>query len=454
MDRPVTPASSIPGFAWPSLPGAAGAAMLAMQWQLERSQWWTPAQLRAHQLLQLRNLLLHATESVPRYRDGLRALGMDSVSRLDWDGFARWPVVRKADVQADPGGFLASAYPPEHGRIAETYTTGSTGTPMRVVHTEVSQFFAQALTIREHLLHERDFSLKFAVMKHALDRTSQPGWGLVNMVFPTGPGCAIGVDRDVSEQLDWLLREAPGYLMAYGSHLRALILHSRKAGRKPQGLRQLLCYGEMPPEDLAALAMECWGVPVVPNYSCEEFSLLASRCPGHGHYVVHAENVVLEVLRDDGSACPPGEVGRIVVTGLHNFAMPLIRYELGDYGEPGTACPTGRGLPTLARVAGRRRNMLRHPAGGLRRPTFPGDLWLSVAPFEQVRLVQRELAAIEVQYALPRELTTAEHASLKEKLQDKLGFPFALTFTRVVRVERKASEKFEDFVCLVADDDG
>jgi phenylacetate-CoA ligase len=52
-----------------------------------------------------------------------------------------------------------------------------------------------------------------------------------------------------------------------------------------------------------------------------------------------------------------------VVTPLHNFAMPLIRYAIGDYAEAGPPCACGRGLPVLARILGRARNLLTLPHG-------------------------------------------------------------------------------------------
>ena len=71
----------------------------------------------------------------------------------------------------------------------------------------------------------------------------------------------------------------------------------------------------------------------------------------------------MEVLDNHGRPCKEGETGRVVLTDLHNFTMPLIRYEIGDYAEVGPPCACGRGLPVLARILGRSRNMLTLPAG-------------------------------------------------------------------------------------------
>ena len=57
---------------------------------------------------------------------------------------------------------------------------------------------------------------------------------------------------------------------------------------------------------------------------------MAMECPQGRIHVIPAAGI-LEILREDGSPCSAGEVGEIVVTGLLNDAMPLIRYRVGDY---------------------------------------------------------------------------------------------------------------------------
>jgi phenylacetate-CoA ligase len=438
------PSSCVPGIAWPGLPTAAGAAMLALQWQLEESQWWPAQRIVAYQLKQLRALIEHAAARVPFYG---RAKG--GVATLDENTFRDWPILRKSDIRANEAALRATAYPAAHGGVTQTQTTGSTGMPIRVYRTQVESFFAQALVLREHLLHGRDFSRKFGAMRAYVNETTQAGWGVANQVFATGAGCAIPFHADLDQQLDWLARERPAYLLGKPSNLRALVLRSRERGIVPAGLVELICFSETLPEDLRPLARDCWNVPVTDTYSCNEAAGLAMQCPGFEHYLVHAENVYLEVLRDDGEPCGPGETGRVVITPLHNFAMPLIRYELGDYAQVGEPCPTGRGLPVLARIAGRVRNMLRDPAGRTRFPSFPPTLWMDVAPIRQARLVQRTLSSIEVQYVMDGGLSAEQGRRLVGALQERLGYPFDITLSRVAEIERQPGGKFEEFLSLL-----
>jgi len=443
------PISEVGGIVWPAIAPAPAATMLAMQWQLEDAHWWPADKLLEQQMRQLRMLVGHAVAHVPYYRDLLADAGLGSASEIDAESFRRLALLPKSKVRSNEAGLTASWMPSHHRRTIYTYTTGSTGEPTRVAHTDVSQFFSDALGIHDHLLHGRDLSQKYGVIKSSVKRGSQPGWGVVNALFSTGPAVQQSSSLDMDAQLDWLLEERPAYLQSYCSNLLALVKRSAETGKVPAGIRQLLGYGDMPPPELPLLARSVWGAEFVATYSCMELGLVASQCPGHHHYLVHAPAFYVEVLRNDGEPCAAGETGRLVITALHNFAMPLIRYEIGDYAEVGGPCPTGRGLPTLARIAGRYRNMLRHPDGRLTWPSFPGEMWVKLSPVRKVRLVQTEPARIEVQYEMDRELTAHEQSALRGGLTEKLGRHFDFAFSREASLQRAPGEKWEDFVSLL-----
>lgn len=323
--------------------------MLAMQWQLEEAHGWPAEQLLEQQMRQLRVLIAHAVAHVPYYERLLAQAGLQNASEIDAHTFRRLPLLPKAKLRANEAALAASWLPSQHGRTTYTYTTGSTGEPTRVAHTEVTQFFSDALAIHDHLLHGRDFSQKYGVLKASAQRASQPGWGTVDALFATGPAVYQSSSVDVDRQLDWLMEERPAYLQSDSRTLLALVKRSAETGKVPAGLRQLIGRGDLPPPELAPLARSVWGADFVALYGCTELGLMASQCPGHDHYLIHAPAVYLEVLREDGEPCMPGETGRVIVTPLHNFAMPLLRYESGDYAEAGAPC-RGRGSPTLGRI--------------------------------------------------------------------------------------------------------
>jgi phenylacetate-CoA ligase len=177
--------------------------------------------------------------------------------------------------------------------------------------------------------------------------------------------------------------------------------------------------------------------------------MVALQCPDHDHYHVQAENLLLEVLGEDGNPCRPGETGRIVLSDLHNFASPLIRYEIGDYAEAGESCPCGRGLPVLARILGRARNMLSLPAGDRIWPSFPESEMLRAAPVRQFQVIQRGPREIEAKFVVEGSPSTGQEKKLKDFLIGCLGDDFHLAMSFVEEIPRSPGGKYEDFMNLL-----
>ena len=263
--------------------------------------------------------------------------------------------------------------------------------------------------------------------------------------FNTGKMYYCPIDKPLAEQLEWLTSREPAYLLTYPSNLRALLQKADETGMKVPGLREISTMGEVLDSDVREACARVWGLPVIDVYSAQEVGMIALQCPDHAHYHVQAENIYAEVLDGGDRPVKPGRVGRMVVTDLHNFASPLIRYEIGDYAEVGERCPCGRGLPVLNRIQGRTRNMLTLPDGGQVWPRFSLSRVRKIAPVNQFRLIQRSLEDIQVDLVVGRPLTKPEENKLRETISDSLGHPFRMEFNYMDEIPRAANGKFEDF---------
>lgn len=296
---------------------------------------------------------------------------------------------------------------------------------------------------------------KLAAIRVSGERVSPEGtvggsWGAsTDTVYQTSPAALLSIFRDIDVQRRWLIEQNPHYLLSHPTNIRTLALCFGEEGGELTNLRQVRTMGEMLPADLRELCREVWGVPVADIYTAEEMGYMALQCPEHEHYHVQAENVLLEVLDDEYRPCAPGQIGRVVVTALHNFASPLIRYEIMDYAQVGEPCTCGRGLPVLKRIVGRQRNMIMLPDGSQHWPGFGARWWANVAPIRQIQLVQRQLDRLEARLVINRSMTDAEQSELIGNLQKRLAFPYPIDIRYVDRIERSAGGKYEDFISLV-----
>jgi phenylacetate-CoA ligase len=445
--------STVPGVKWPGIPSPDGAALLAVHHQLDQSQWWPREKLEARQFDQLREILAHAAQTVPFHRERLIAAGIDPARAIAPAAFARLPLLTRREIQTQGVALQSSALPPGHGQLVEHLTSGSIGEPLRVFGTQVDSMFWLAQTLRDHLWHRRDFAGKLCAIRSRTNDSEQPSWGpATDALFDTGPRAILNIRADPARQLEWLQQHDPTYLLSHPTNLRELARLALKEGIKLPRLKEVRCFGEALPQDLRALCREAWGASLTDVYSAEEVGYIALQCPEHEHYHIQSEHLLVEVLDDQGKPCGPGEIGRVVVTTLHNFAMPLIRYALSDYAEVGAPCDCGRGLPVLTRILGRSRNMLTLPDGRRVWPTFPAMRY-SAATIRQLQIIQHTRERVEARFVAERGLLPEEEQALVSAIRDAFGYPFVVTLTPVPEIARSAGMKCEDMISLVAEND-
>jgi phenylacetate-CoA ligase len=269
-----------------------------------------------------------------------------------------------------------------------------------------------------------------------------PDWGRpVNLIWRTGKIALIDHGRQpVGVVADFLLREQPAYLFTFPSYLRLLAAHFREAPRKLTSLRAAWVSSETVDEGLREACREAFGCRIVEDYTSGETGYIALQCPQCAKLHVQSEVALVEVLDAEGAACGPGEIGRVVVTPLHNFAMPLLRYEIGDEAEVGAPCACGRGLPVLNRVVGRTQDYFVLRSGERRRVDVNHYGLSAIAPVMEFQFEQSDVDNLELKLVVSRPLTPRERERVDRivaaagrigSFQTKVTFHDALERTEV-----------------------
>jgi phenylacetate-CoA ligase len=417
--------------------------------QLERSQWAEPADIQASQFVHLRGLAEYCRQYSPFFARRLTAAGLTPAELATPAGLAALPVMTRRDLQS-----ADDVYCRETGRtIYETRTTGSTGEPVVVRKTQVSQLFWSAMTVREHLWHERDFGGRFCVVRAPISAPfERPDWGPpVSLLASTGSLLALPIATDVAPLVARLREFQPQILSTYPTTLGAVTRYCRERGITMPALQHILTSSETLSASVRSDAEATFGARVADNYSSEEVGHIALECPTSGRYHVMAESLIVEVLDRAGRPCQPGDIGRVTITDLHNRVTPLVRYDIGDFAEASEPCACGRGLPTLARIVGRERNLLIRPDGTRYWPLTGFPRCRDVAPVLQFQFVQENLETVEARLVTERTLTCEEEDRLRTLFQSSVGYPFTVRFAYFDdRLPVSPTGKFEEFVCHVA----
>jgi phenylacetate-CoA ligase len=99
------------------------------------------------------------------------------------------------------------------------------------------------------------------------------------------------------------------------------------------------------------------------EYGCTETGVVAFDCP-KGNLHVLSSNVIVEIIDENDSVLPIGEEGEIVVTELHSYYLPFIRYKLGDRGKLyNFSCSCGLPFEILELLSGRKDDYIITPEG-------------------------------------------------------------------------------------------
>jgi phenylacetate-CoA ligase len=140
--------------------------------------------------------------------------------------------------------------------------------------------------------------------------------------------------------------------------------------------------------------------------------------------------LVVEVVDEDGNACDVGVPGRVLVTSLHNSAMPLIRYDIGDVAELGEPCDTGLSWPVLNKVNGRLRDSIVLPNGEFRLVTFFDSKMLGTRKLRDYQIILFQ-DAITFLYHVDEELSQDEKEDIQTEILEAFKLDLPIIFRRM-----------------------
>jgi phenylacetate-CoA ligase len=324
--------------------------------ELERSQWYSPEQLREIQWAKLRGLLAHAAASVPYYRALFRDLGVQPEDFRRLEDFSALPVLPKEVVRDRSRELIAEGAGPLIPRV----TSGATGIPLRVYIDRGSRDWLLAAVRRGRRWWGLDVGDRYArLTTSSPPRRERLRKALLN---ERSFSCVELSDAAMERLYRRLQRFHPACLRGNPHTLArfAQFVATRSARERRLRPRVVYCSAETLYPHQRALLQQTFHCPVVDQYGSNENGLLAVECPA-GRMHIAAENVFMESRPLNGGGAGMSE---LVVTDLNNRAMPLLRYALGDLGTPtAESCPCGRGLPLLTLKAGRTGDFVVLPGG-------------------------------------------------------------------------------------------
>jgi phenylacetate-CoA ligase len=439
--------------AWPPIVRGEAAELAAMLALFDRTQWMKRRELIAQQYGQLAILAEHLARESKQFAKRLADAGLTHGDIASEDGLRRLPPLTRRELQVAPQDLFCARIPNGHGPLGESRTSGSSGEPVVIRRTSLNLLMWRAFNIRSQIWQSTDFAGRTTTIRPQFTEISEkPDRGPpINQLFKTGPVQGIPITVDIRRQAELLREFKPDNLIVYPTNLEHLCRYFAEHGDAPESLKWVYTVSETLKPHTRELARKVLGATVLDKYSSQEVGVVAAECSESGLYHIMSEGLIVEVVKDDGSPCRIGDSGRVLITDLHNFATPLVRYDIRDYAEVGGACPCGRGLPTLKRILGRERNMLIKSDGTRNWPLIGMHAFRDVAPVQQYQFIQHELERIEVRMVTESPLTAAQEKKLAGIMKAALDYDCKLEFTYFAgELPQSAAGKFEEFVSMVS----
>ena len=376
---------------------------------------------------ELKAIVKFSKQRIPYYTNSFESIasvdGTESIEEL----LHALPILSRRQAQENFDGLYFKS--PEHdpNDYAIQATSGSTGKPVSVM--KFAPLYSaeyDALTLTEWQLNNRDTSKTISTFRIVETEYDQIPLGApLSYIGATRLHTSLSIlKRTIAELLDELHRLRPDYLFVNGIVARQLALAQFKSGYEPIKIEQFLTVSDRVDPQLRILVNEVFGARIIDRYSSEEFGYIALQCPVHDHLHTCSPSLIVEVVDENGQACEVGVPGRVLVTSLHNFAMPLIRYDIGDIAELGEPCDTGLNWPVLNQVNGRVRDSVTLPNGEFHLVTFFESKMLSNRKLRDYQIVLFQ-DAITFLYHVEIELETEEKTDIQNEILEafKLGLP-------------------------------
>ncbi len=425
--------------------------------ELEQTQWWSWDKIQSLQMRKLEALIRYAYENVPFYRRRFDEVDLHPRDIQAPDDLIRLPVLTKRDIQNHLHELLAKDV--NKRRWTENHTGGSTGHPLTFYQDANYWAWANADLLRNYRMAGYQLGMRWAFLWGSdYDAQAHRGWFghlknriIYNVLWINTFDLSVST---LTWHIEQLIRFQPHILIAYVSSATLLARMIREQDVKEIKPRAIQTSAEVLTCNDRHFLEETFGCSIFDRYGCREVSNIAHECEKHTGLHILAENNLVEFIKKDGQPARPGEEGHIIVTNLNNYAMPFIRYDIGDVGIPSNriSCPCGRGLPLMETIKGRTTDIFISPSGKLLHGEFFTHLFYKTQGIYQFQVIQETSADIVIKIVPETQFNKDKTFQFLEKTIHDYGDPnFQIHFELCDQIPTSVSGKFRFTISKLPD---
>lgn len=419
---------------------------------LNESQWWSLQDQKEYQNEKLRIIVRHAYETIPYYREVMSQRKLCPSDIKTTDDLPKLPILTKDILRKRHTDLISSEYP--NSKRVYGKTGGTTGKSLVLISDAGTQPRQWAVWWRHRMRFGLELNDEFIVFAGRsvipLSNLNPPFWRRNWPLRQTYVSIHHMTEKNMAALADYLIQRQVKYYSGYPSGVylvaKYLLDNNIRLPHPPEivtlGAETLL------PHQQQTIA-EAFNCDVTDQYGASEQCGNISDCEHH-HYHADMEFGAIEFLPLSGV---PANVRRIVCSGFWNFAMPLIRYDIGDIAtlpETETECPCGRKSPIVERIDGRIESYIITSDGRqLGRLDF---LFKDTPAIEEAQLVQERISEVAIRLVCNAQYSTQHEKKLLADCRRYLGDSIQIHFEYLEEIPRSANGKFRQIISTVFKD--
>ncbi len=389
-------------------------------------------------------LLLHSQQCVPYYNDLFNeVITQEEIEQNPKLCLSKLPILTKDIIRTNFERLKSSDL--ERRNYYFNTSGGSTGEPIKLIQDKEFDNWSTALTYLYSYLVGRDVGER-EVRLWGSERDifqGSMGWkaNFFNFLNNTTYLNAFQMTSQKMRQfIRSLNRNPPKLIIAYAQSIYELAKFAEQEQIEIIPQQAIMTSaGTLYPwmREKIATVFQC---QVFNRYGSREVSNIACERPGYeGLWVAPWGNYV-EIVDDENNPVPPGVEGNILVTSLRNYAMPLIRYKIGDRGVLGESHGAGQ---ILQRVSGRNVDTFKTQDGTL----IDGEYFTHLLYFKdwvnKFQIIQKNYSLIVIKIIKSDiDYQAKELDDIIEKCQVIMGKNCEVKFEFVTDIPTNASGKF------------
>ena len=421
--------------------------------ELEKSQYYSPERIRNLQWMKLAPLLKHAYENCPFYRKRFLEVGLKPSRIHSPDDFLEFPPLSKSDIKENLSAMIAENC--SKVDLVKDMTGGSTGFPLVFYYSRERRDSRNAAQIRHSRWSFWDIGDRAAFIWGAVRDISSPKSLKARfrdvLLRRNGPflNTFSMSEEDMYIFAEKLKRYQPKAILGYAqpTALFARFLQDHKIlDVHPSAI---ITSGEVLLPGNRELIENVFHCKVFNRYGCREVGIIANECEEHQGLHINAENLYIEFIREGRPVIE--ESGEILIPDLQNYAMPLIRYKIGDVGRLlKKTCSCGRGLPLMDAIDGRVTDFIVTPEGKL---VSGVALTLTVNNIEGIKkaqLVQERINQLKVKLVRDKGFTDDSAKNLLDNIVKHVGDKVETEIQYVSEIPKELSGKYRFSISKVA----